>query len=318
MKSPKRRRKSPKKKRIRGGGAPLRPVSSFPPMCQHGEKCIPYNGKYFSVENADRAEECRIITTLDGIENGIYTYILYLEKKNEHTTEQLQQLIDVCECSWDSNVVVTRRAAKQACALLLPHIRLVVGKTYTTWERGTKHSCLLGCLKPSDLLIGAGELRARGSNVDVNALSGTYMLQHLKAESERRNISMKMINTLYLDNCMVGILRRISPLTTVLPSSDEFITKQTTAPTVGTRLQQMIDRNIPVYKFDTEQECLSENFKVESAMLDARLKNDLRKLEMMRRFLSPDKIEQKQKEMVEKYDGLRDLIKRPTRWDGTF
>ena len=117
---------------------------------------------------------------------------------------------------------------------------------------------------------------------------------------------------------MVGILRRISPLTTVLPSSDEFITRQTTAPTVGTRLQQMIDRNIPVYKFDTEQECLSENFKVKSAMLDARLKNDLRKLEMMRRFLSPDKIEQKQKEMAEKYDGLRDLIKRPTRWDGTF
>ncbi len=80
----------------------------------------------------------------------------------------------------------------------------------------------------------------------------------------------------------------------------------------------MIDRNIPVYKFDTEQECLSENFKVKNAMLDARLKNDLRKLEMMRRFLSPDKIEQKQKEMAEKYDGLRDLIKRPTRWDGTF
>ena len=107
MKSPKRRRKSPKKKRIRGGGAPLRPVSSFPPMCQHGEKCIPYNGKYFSVENADRAEECRIITTLDGIEDGIYTYILYLEKKNEHTTEQLQQRACLfCGSSGDNDVRV--------------------------------------------------------------------------------------------------------------------------------------------------------------------------------------------------------------------
>jgi hypothetical protein len=310
--------KSPNRK-IRGGNI-LRPVSNFPNMCSQGQKCISHKGKFYSVQNATENEECRILSTLDGIERGIYTYILFIQNSSSHTVEQMQTLLNFCECSWDTQGHRTRSQSKEACEALLPFMKVIVGKTYTVWERGTKHSCLLQCLQESDLLVGAGELNVKGNRIEANALSGTYMLSHLQSESQSRRLPMSAVNSLYLDDCIIKILRRMSPRSTVKPSTKDFITRDTTAATVEERLIQMHKLDIPVFEFSTMQECESNNPRIIQAKLTAKLKNDRRKLDLLLRIgrLSKDAHEQQKDELNKKYEGEVGVIKRGTRWKGTF
>ena len=76
-KTPSRRKASSRSRRLAGGNK-LLPVSTLPRNCNQGIDCIEYKGGYFSVANADGAEDgCKVVKTLDGLESGIYTYVLF-------------------------------------------------------------------------------------------------------------------------------------------------------------------------------------------------------------------------------------------------
>ena len=230
-------------------------------------------------------------------------------------------MLDICACSWDTDTTITRSATNKACSKLIPHVRIIVGKTYTMWERGTKHSCLRQCLDSTDLLIGGGEFMSKNSSVKVNALSGSFMFSHLIDESKNRNLSMKQINELYLNQCIIGIIKHISPLTRVEASTEEFITRQNTKSSTVTRLQQMKEKDIPVYIFGTSDECKkSGNFYRNKAKIIQRYKQELRKLKFVEKnkSYSSTQIEQIKYKLSQDCKASLDSLKPPTRWDGSF
>jgi hypothetical protein len=317
--SPRKRKNS---RRLRGGNTVL-PVSGFQRQCSHGQDCIEYGGKYFSVKNASGADDgCRVVKSLDDLEAAVYTYILFTGGDTD-SVDDIQRLVDsCCSAAPDRQVrMTTRSAARRACSTLVPRLKLVVGKTHTTWERGTKHSCLVkSCLSDTDVIIGAGELKVstRGGKriAECNAFSGTYVLSYIKSESERRKMSMADVNKLFLDSCLLGLLRHMSPGTKVRSSDTAFITPRKLKSYVRERLMEMRSRNIPVRRFDSRAACKSYKPGVELARLDAWKKAQDRKLETMKRFAKPEQLAIMREKMETQYDAKRERIVEVPEWMG--
>jgi hypothetical protein len=311
-----RKRKTPP--RLPGGNKVI-PVSGLKRACDHGQDCIEYDGKYFSVANASGADECKVVDTLDGLAPGVYTYVLFAP-----SVENVQTLIDsCCSAAPDRQVrMTTRSAARRACKRLVPLLRIVVGKTHTMWERGTKHSCLVhSCLADTDVIIGAGELKITSKKggkrvAECNAFSGTYVLNYIKSESERRKMSMNEVNKLFLDSCLLGLLRHMSPGTTVRVSKTSFITGRKLKPYVRDRLKEMRSRNIPVRRFDSLAECKSYKPAVELARLNSWKKSQERRLETMKRFANPVQLSAMREKMEKQYDAKREKIIEVPEWTG--
>ncbi len=305
------------------GGNKLLPVSTLPRNCDHGVDCIEYKGGYFSVANADGAEDgCKVVKTLDGLESGIYTYVLFANGSTS-SIERIQTLVDAC-CSAapDRQVkMTTRSAARKACSRLVPLLRLVVAKTHTLWERGTKHSCLVkSCLKDTDVIVGAGEIklseRGRKRVAQCNAFSGTYVLNYIRSESERRKMRMEEVNKLFLDSCLLGLLRHMSPGTKVRASTKSFITKKDLKPYVRERLEDMRQRNIPVHRFESLKACESYKPAVQLARINAWKNSQDRRIETMRRFASPEKIAEMKEKVEKQYESKKAMIVEVPEWQG--
>ena len=162
---------------------------------------------------------------------------------------------------------------------------------------------------------GSGE-RGGKRVAQCNAFSGTYVLNYIRSESERRKMRMEEVNKLFLDSCLLGLLRHMSPDTKVRASTKSFITKKDLKPYVRERLKDMRQRNIPVHRFESLKACESYKPAVQLARINAWKKSQDRRIETMRRFASPEKVAEMKEKVEKQYESKKAMIVEVPEWQG--